>query len=371
MAAASHEAFMDVALRLGRRGLGNTWPNPSVGCVVVAQGAYGPAIIARGWTAPDGRPHAETQALARAGDLAKGARLFVTLEPCSHHGKTPPCSEAIIRAGVSHVICALEDPDKRVAGRGFAQLRSAGIRVDVGVGAETARRDLAGYLKRVQENRPFIRLKLAVSKNHKIAGEGGKQIWLTGPEVKAQVHMMRARHDAIIVGVGTVLADDPDLTCRLPGLKKFSPVRVVVDSKSGIEPVSNLCRTAHKIPLWVLTTGDAPEVKTSALAALGVEVICCQATPSGRVDLPAAMGELAKRGITRLLVEGGARLAASLLEAGLVDAADIFFSPNEIDAAGIDALYGKELSSITSSPEFSHVSTRSFGADELNSYVRA
>ncbi len=377
MAVASHEAlmnhedFMDIALRLGRRGLGNTWPNPSVGCVIVAQGAYGPAIIARGWTAPGGRPHAETQALARAGDLVKGARLYVTLEPCSHHGKTSPCSEAIIKAGIGHVVCALKDPDSRVAGRGFAQLRAAGIRVDVGIGAKTARRDLGGYLMRMNENRPFVRLKLAVSKNYKIAAEGGKQIWLTGDEVRSQVHMMRARHDAIMVGAGTVRADDPDLTCRLPGLEKFSPVRVVVDSLLGIASDSNLCRTAKQVPVWVLTTADAPEAKARELAALGVEVIFCPKGVSRQVDLPAAMGELAKRGITRLLVEGGARLAASMLEEKLIDEADIFFAPKEIDAAGVDALYGKELSAVSNSSDFTCIASRKFGDDILRCYVRS
>ncbi len=363
-------AFMQIALQLGRRGAGNTWPNPNVGCVIVAETPFGPVIVGRGWTARGGRPHAETRALEHAGAAAKGATLYVTLEPCSHFGQTPPCSSAIIKAGVKRVVCALEDPDERVAGRGLAQLRGAGIEVVLGIGAKQARRDLGGHLSRMTRHRPHLRLKLAISKNHKIAGRGGKQIRITGKQSLALVHAMRARHDAIMVGAGTVRADDPELTCRLPGLEKDQPVRVIVDTKLSLETGSKLCRSAKTVPVWVLTGENFPQDRAGPLQNCGVEILPCPLNPEGHVDLQGALEKLAEKGITSLFVEGGARLAASLLQAGLVDEADFFFSEVEIDEDGVDALCGMELETVTNSPEFSRLSTRSVGADMLHSFIR-
>ena len=370
MDANSDAAFMQIALQLGQRGAGRSWPNPCVGCVITARTPYGPEIIGRGWTARGGRPHAETMALEQAGSAARGATLYVTLEPCSHFGKTPPCSSAIIKAGISRVVCALEDPDARVAGRGFARLREAGIQVETGICARQARHDLSGHLTRITRHRPHVTLKLAISKNRKIAGSGGKQIWITGKPALARVHAMRARHDAIMVGAGTVRADDPELTCRLPGLEIDSPVRVVADSRLSLETDSKLCRQAGQIPVWVLTGEGQSSRRAAALREQGVEIITCPLNREDQVDLPAALQELAKRGITSLMVEGGARLAASLVEAKLVDEADLFFSEVEIDENGIDALYGMEIERITASPDFTLQDTFPTGADRLQIFTR-
>jgi diaminohydroxyphosphoribosylaminopyrimidine deaminase/5-amino-6-(5-phosphoribosylamino)uracil reductase len=370
MEANSDDAFMQIALQLGRRGAGITSPNPCVGCIITADSPYGPVVTGRGWTARGGRPHAETMALEQAGDAARGATLYVTLEPCSHFGQTPPCSSAIIKAGIRRVVCALEDPDERVAGRGITRLREAGIEVVMGVGAEQARRDLAGHLTRITRKRPHVRLKLAISRNRKIAGCGGKQIWITGKAALAQVHAMRARHDAIMVGAGTVRADDPELTCRLPGLEGDSPLRVVVDTNLTLKTGSKLCQGAKTVPLWVLSGQNPPEDRAENLRRCGVKIIPCPQTPEGHVDLQSALGKLAEEGITSLFVEGGARLGASLLQAGLVDEADFFFSEVEIDENGVDALYGMDLEQVTNSAQFTLLSSQSVGADILRCYVR-
>src|ERR1700674_1066315 len=223
--------FMDVALALGRRGLGNTWPNPAVGAVVVRHDAGGPVIVGRGWTPPGGRPHAETEALRRAGPAARGATLYVTLEPCSHHGRTPPCTAAIAAAGISRVVSAIEDPDGKVAGRGHALLRAGGVAVDIGGGAAPALRAHAAHIRRIGDGRPHVTLKLAVTADGKAGLAGRKPVPITGEPVRDRVHLMRAMNDAILVGIGTVLADDPQLTCRLPGMARRSPVRIVLDSQ--------------------------------------------------------------------------------------------------------------------------------------------
>src|SRR5580700_4659831 len=216
---------MRTALGLARRGLGNTWPNPAVGCVIVKDGR----VVGRGWTQKGGRPHAETEALARAGKGAKGATAYVSLEPCSHHGKTPPCAEALIAAGVSRVVAAVEDPDPRVSGRGIARLRAAGIAVEAGLCAAEAAELNAGFFCRVAQGRPLVTLKLAASLDGRIATPTGKSRWITGPAARERAHLLRAAHDAVLIGTGTALADDPQLTCRLPGLEARSPVRIVID----------------------------------------------------------------------------------------------------------------------------------------------
>src|SRR5579871_4963868 len=226
--------FMQLALVLGRRGLGRTWPNPAVGAVVVRDGV----IVGRGWTQPGGRPHAEVEALARAGEAARGATLYVTLEPCSHVGKSPPCADAIIAAGIARVVSAIEDPNPEVAGQGHAKLRGAGIKVDVGLMAEEAARAHAGHFRRIRDKRPYVIAKLAVSADDKIAGPGHKTVAITGELTNARTHLLRAQCDAILVGIGTVLADDPLLTCRLPGMEARSPARIVLDRRLRIPPKS-------------------------------------------------------------------------------------------------------------------------------------
>src|SRR5512134_1017521 len=229
--------WMGVALTLARRGLGNTWPNPSVGCVLVRDGR----VVGRGWTQPGGRPHAETEALRRAGDLARGATAYVTLEPCSHHGRTPPCCNALIAAGVARVVCAMRDPDPRVDGRGFARLREAGIEVVEGLLEAEAQALNAGFARRIREGRPFVTLKLATTLDGRIATARGESRWITGPEARREAHALRARHDAILVGSGTAVSDDPDLSCRLPGAAPVKSLRVIADARLRTPPTAQVC----------------------------------------------------------------------------------------------------------------------------------
>src|SRR5690349_20830608 len=270
------QRFMQLALSLGRRGLGRTWPNPAVGAVVVKDGV----IVGRGWTQPGGRPHAEPEALRRAGEAARGATLYVTLEPCSHFGKSPPCVDAVIASGIARVVSAIEDPNPEVAGKGHAKLRAAGITVDVGLGAAEAARDHAGHFRRIRDKRPHVILKLAVSSDDKIGAAGGKPVAITGEATRTQVHLMRARSDAILVGIGTVLADDPLLTCRLPGMEARSPVRVVLDRALRIPGDSRLVHSARATPLWVIASETAEAAAATRLGAVGAQVIRIPSNPA-------------------------------------------------------------------------------------------
>jgi diaminohydroxyphosphoribosylaminopyrimidine deaminase/5-amino-6-(5-phosphoribosylamino)uracil reductase len=361
--------FMALALALGRRGLGQTWPNPSVGAVVVRTDGDPPIIVGRGMTRAGGRPHAETEALAHAGPAASGSTLYVTLEPCSHHGKTPPCADAIVQAGVARVVSALEDPNPEVAGRGHARLRAAGILVDVGVGADVARCMHAGHIRRVRDGRPNVTLKLAVSADGKAGLAGRRPAAITGEDARARVHLMRAGHDAIMVGIGTVLADDPLLTCRLPGMKGRSPVRVVIDAGLRTPAASRLARSGRELPLWIITAAAAPAAREEALRSLGAEVLRVEGE-NGLLDLGAALGALATRGITRLMVEGGPTLGAALVKKNLVDAAVLFCSPNEIGSDGIDALEGLPLTALTHSPNLQRIGSEQAGADRIETFER-
>ncbi len=364
-AAADDRRFMALALALGRRGLGRTWPNPAVGAVLVKDGV----VIGRGWTQPGGRPHAEVEALRRAGAAARGATLYVTLEPCSHHGKSPPCADAVIAAGVARVVSALDDPNPEVAGRGHARLRAAGIAVDVGLGAAEARRDHAGHIRRMRDCRPHVLLKLAVSADGKAGAAGRKPVAITGEAARACVHLLRAQSDAILVGIGTVLADDPMLTCRLPGMAGLSPVRVVADTMLRLPLTARLVETASQTPVWLLAGAAAPEPAEAALQAAGVTVLRVPADGK-RIELDAALQALAEKGITRLMVEGGPALAASFLTADLVDAAELFLSDKIVGAGGIDALDGLPLTALTGSPRLQRVHSEGVGADRRESYER-
>ncbi len=349
---------MALALALGRRGLGRTWPNPAVGAVIVKDGI----IIGRGWTQPGGRPHAEIEALRRAREAARGATLYVTLEPCSHYGKSPPCADAIIAAGLSRVVSALEDPNPEVAGAGHARLRAAGIAVDLGIGGEEARRDHAGHIRRMRDGRPHVMLKLAVSADGKAGAPGRKPLAITGEAARERVHLLRAQSDAIMVGIGTALADDPMLTCRLSGMEKNSPVRVVLDGALRLPRGSRLAHTARDVPVWVITGAEAPRAAEDALLREGVTVLRA-AQSDGHLDLAAVLKLLAARGVTRLMVEGGPTLAAALLAADLIDEAMLFQSSKVVGTDGVEALDGLPLTALTQSPRLKCAMSEPVGAD--------
>lgn len=359
--------FMRLALTLGRRGLGRTWPNPAVGAVVVKDGV----IVGRGWTQPGGRPHAEQEALRRAGAVARGATLYVTLEPCSHFGKSPPCADAIIAAGISRVVAAIEDPNPEVAGRGHAKLRAAGIAVDVGLFAEEAARDHAGHFRRIRDRRPHVILKLAVSSDDKIAGSGHTTVAITGEAARTRVHLLRAQCDAILVGIGTVLSDDPMLTCRLPGMAGRSPVRVVLDRALRLPGSSQLVHSARQTPLWVIASEDADAPAAARLGAAGAQVIRLPPAPGAGLDLPAVLQALAEKGITRLMVEGGSRVASSFVAAGLADEIWLLRGRASIGPDGVAALDALPLSEITQSQRFALRASEALGEDTLSIYERA
>jgi diaminohydroxyphosphoribosylaminopyrimidine deaminase / 5-amino-6-(5-phosphoribosylamino)uracil reductase len=358
--------FMQLALTLGRRGLGRTWPNPAVGAVVVKDGV----VVGRGWTQPGGRPHAEPEALGRAGEAARGATLYVTLEPCSHFGKSPPCADAVIAAGIARVVTAIEDPNPLVAGQGHARLRAAGITVDVGLGAEEAARDHAGHFRRVRDKRPHVILKLAVSSDDKIAGAGHTPIAITGEAAKTRVHLLRAQCDAILVGIGTVRADDPLLTCRLPGMAARSPVRVVLDRALRTPGDSRLVHSARQTPLWLMASELAEAPAATKLTAAGAQVIRLAPATAPGLDLPAVLHALSERGITRLLVEGGSRVASSFVAAGLADEIWLLRGPNAVGPDGIAALDALPLTAITQSPAFRVRASETFDQDSLTIYER-
>ena len=367
-AKAADQRFMQLALTLGRRGQGRTWPNPAVGAVIVKEGV----IVGRGWTQPGGRPHAEPEALRRAGEAARGATLYVTLEPCSHFGKSPPCVDAVIASGIARVVSAIEDPNPEVAGQGHARLRAAGITVDVGPGAAEAARDHVGHFRRIRDKRPHVILKLAVTTDDKIAAAGRKPVAITGELAKTRVHLLRAQCDAILVGIGTVLSDDLLLTCRLPGMETRSPVRVVLDRALRISGTSRLVHSARQAPLWVMTSDLAEAPAAAKLGAAGAQVIHVAAAknPPG-LDVRAVLHALFEKGISRLMVEGGARVASSFVAAGLVDEVWLLRGPVAVGTDGIPALDALPLSAITGSPGFKVRASESLDKDILTVYERA
>jgi diaminohydroxyphosphoribosylaminopyrimidine deaminase/5-amino-6-(5-phosphoribosylamino)uracil reductase len=361
--------FMALALALGARGLGRTWPNPAVGAVIVRNDGAGPVIVGRGWTQPGGRPHAETGALQRAGEAARGATLYVTLEPCSHHGKTPPCADAIVAAGVARVVSPMVDPNPEVSGAGHWRMAEAGIVVEVGVGAEEAAIAHAGHIRRVRDGRPHVMLKLAVSADGKAGLAGRRPAAITGEAARARVHALRAMNDAVLTGIGTALADDPLLTCRLPGMAERSPVRLVLDSALRLPLESRLVTTARETPFWVVAGEAAPKERAEALQRRGAEVLSVGSS-AGRLDLAAVLHALAERGITRLMVEAGPILAAAFLAADLVDEAVLLRAPVSIGADGIDALEGRPLEALTRSERLVLTGSEMVGADTMEHYQR-
>ncbi len=362
---AADRAHMDAALLIARRGLGNTWPNPAVGCVLVRDGR----VVGRGWTQPGGRPHAETEALARAGEAARGATAYVTLEPCSHWGRTPPCCDALIKAGVARVVVATGDPDPRVDGRGLARLRDAGVIVELGLGGAEARAINAGFARRITQGLPLVTLKLATTLDGRIATAGGESQWITGPEARREAHAIRARHDAILVGSGTVLADDPELTARLPGMGRVPLARVVADARLRTPLGSKLVTTARQVPTWIATrTGQRPSTLAPYIEA-GVDILTVPRARPG-LDLAALLGALAQRGVTRVMAEGGAGLAAALLRGGFVDRIAWFHAPAIMGGDGLPAVQPLPVAMLSAMPRFTRTASRPLGADWLTELIR-
>ncbi len=323
--------FMAAAIRLSRRNAGRTGTNPSVATLIVDGNGI---IVGRGVTAKGGRPHAEPVALAEAGEHARGSTAYVTLEPCAHHGRTPPCAEALVTAGVARVVGAASDPDPRVSGQGYDILRKAGITVTEGLLADEAADVMAGYLTRSVKKRPEVILKLAVSADGMIGRIGAGQVAITGTEARARAHLLRAGAHAILIGSKTAGADDPELTCRLPGLEDRSPIRIVVGSATALEPESRLVSTARTVPVWLARAGATSDEKTEELANAGIRILATE-IEGGRVALPELMDDLAAQGIMSVLVEGGAEIACSFLADDLVDRIILFSAPVEIGNDGI------------------------------------
>ena len=360
-------APMRAALALARRGLGNVWPNPAVGCVIVKDRR----VVSRGWTQPGGRPHAEELALRQAGEAAKGATAYVTLEPCSQPGRGPACADGLIAAGVARVVAAIEDPFPRVAGTGFAKLRAAGIAVETGFCAAEAGEVNAGFLCRVAHGRPLVTLKLATSLDGRIATASGESRWITGPAARERAHLLRATYDAVLVGTGTALADDPQLTCRLPGLEHRSPVRVVVDRHLRLPPGLRLFTEAHRTPTWVATLATSDPARQAALAKAAVKIIHVAPDDADAVDLAALLRLLGDAGLTRLLVEGGGRLAASLLRTELVDRLVWMRAPLAVGGDGLPAIAALGLAALAGAPRFTLVSSETADGDVIETYRRA
>jgi diaminohydroxyphosphoribosylaminopyrimidine deaminase/5-amino-6-(5-phosphoribosylamino)uracil reductase len=358
-------SHMRAALALARRGLGTTWPNPSVGCVIVKAGR----VVGRAFTAPGGRPHAEPAALDMAGPEAMGATAYVTLEPCCHWGQTPPCTDALIAAGIARVVIAARDPDPRVDSQGIARLRAAGIAVTEGVLADDAREPLAGFALRTTQGRPLVTLKLASTLDGRIATHGGESQWITGPEARRMAHALRGRHDAVMVGVGTVLADNPELTCRIPGFRPTPVVRIVADSHLRTSLSCRLARTAGEAPTWMLIRDGADPARREAFTNLGCTVMPVQAGSAG-IDLTQAMQALGKAGLTRLLVEGGGQIAAALLRADLVDRIAWFHAPAVMGGDGWPSVQAFGIETLAAMPRFTPRHSAPFGVDRLTEFVR-
>ncbi len=365
----SDDAYMSIAVALARRGLGDVWPNPSVGCVIVRTETDGrERIVGRGRTGSGGRPHAETNALRDAGSDAKGATAFVSLEPCAHQGETPPCAQALAKAGVRRVVYAVADPDPRVSGKGADMLEQAGIGTSSSVRAIEAERVNAGFFKQATDNRPLVTLKIATTLDGKIAAHSGESKWITGQEARARAHLARAESDAIMIGSTTAIRDNPELTCRLPGLLDRTPVRIVCDGRLRLPLTSKLVETAREHPTWMVTLEDADKVRTQAFRDCGMEVIQVREDANGRPDLAIALKEIAKRGITRLLVEGGGQLHASLLSANLVDELMWFRAAKVIGGDGLPAIQSLGIDKLEDVPTFDRTGLEAIGEDLIETY---
>jgi diaminohydroxyphosphoribosylaminopyrimidine deaminase/5-amino-6-(5-phosphoribosylamino)uracil reductase len=366
--AEADQRHMRAALGLARRGLGRVWPNPAVGCVLARDGI----VVGRGWTQPGGRPHAETEALARAGAGARGATAYVTLEPCAHHGRTPPCAAALVEAGIARCVVALQDLDPRVDGGGLRMLREAGIAVELGLMEDEAAELNAGFLKRVRDGRPLVTWKAATTLDGRIATHAGESRWITGEAARRAGHMMRATHDAILVGSGTALSDDPELTCRIDGLEDRTPVRVVLDGRLRLPLTHRLVSSARATPTWMITLSAderGQEARRDAYLAAGVEVIEVAADPDGNPDLAEALATLGARGITRVLVEGGGRVAAALMRGGLIDRVVWFRAPVLIGGDGVPAIAAFGVDRMAAAPRLVRSGVSMLGDDTVETYI--
>jgi diaminohydroxyphosphoribosylaminopyrimidine deaminase / 5-amino-6-(5-phosphoribosylamino)uracil reductase len=366
MVGASDEEHMAQALSLARRGLGTTWPNPSVGTVMVAPSGE---IVGRGWTAPGGRPHAEAIALDHAGDRAEGATIYLTLEPCAHVGREGSCADAVVAARPARAVIALRDPDPRTAGRGIERLIAAGIEVREGVLAGEAEDVALGHLLRVTEGRPSLTLKLAAGADGLIPKGDGAPVWITGADARAHGHLLRARNDAILVGRGTIVADDPSLTCRLPGMSCRSPVRVVLDQRLRTPPDAKLFDDLM-VPVWLVCDADKEHAGADALQDRGAELVPVPVDAEGMLAIEDVLHTLANRGITRVLVEGGPSVARALLEAELIDEAAIYQGQRKVGEAGLQPFVTEGLDRLTASGHFTLVDSRAFGSDRMTRWRR-
>jgi diaminohydroxyphosphoribosylaminopyrimidine deaminase/5-amino-6-(5-phosphoribosylamino)uracil reductase len=355
-------AYMQMALNISRRGLGITGPNPSVGCVLVRDGH----VIGRGCTAAGGRPHAETIAITRAKN-AKGAAAYVTLEPCAHYGQTPPCAEALVEAGITRVVIATGDPDPRVSGGGIKILEEAGVKVDFGILKEQADFINQGFLQKFTKQRPLVTLKIASSADGKIAIREGTQTWITGPESRRRGHLYRANHDAIMIGIGTALTDNPILDCRIKGLEDRSPVRVLLDTNLRIPLDSKLCQTAGELPLWIMTS-CFDERKYAALEQKGIKIFCMERDDRNFIDLKMVLKTLMNQGVNRVLSEGGGKLNASLIKASLVDRLIWFKSADSVGEKGVDALYGISTNELNRYLDLSLIGSGTTGEDQWQEF---
>ncbi|MCP4314650.1 MAG: bifunctional diaminohydroxyphosphoribosylaminopyrimidine deaminase/5-amino-6-(5-phosphoribosylamino)uracil reductase RibD [Hyphomicrobiales bacterium] len=358
--------MMAAAIRYSYRNLGRTGTNPSVSTLLVRDDGDVPVIVGRGITAIGGRPHAETEAIMEAGDLAMGATAYVTLEPCAHHASTPPCAEALVRDGIKRVVSATTDPDGRVSGRGYKILEDGGIEVESDVLASDAEYAMAGYLTQRKLGRPHVTLKMAVSKDGKIGGRNAGQVTITGPVSNSASHVMRATSDVIIIGIGTALEDDPSLTCRLPGMQDRSPARLVLDRNLRLPLDSALVRSAHDFPVIIATTRPPDSEKYHQLSQAGCIILACEESGGG-IALPELLEDLAGRGYSTVLVEGGAAVAAAFLDAHLVDRIRVYLGPGVIGKDGVSA----PLTPDNMPSGFNLIATETFGADLRYEYERS
>lgn len=354
--------FMALALSLGQRGLGQTWPNPSVGAVIVHDGR----IVGRGWTQPGGRPHAEAMALAQAGENARGATAYVSLEPCSHVGKTPPCALALIEAGIQRVVCAVRDPDPRVAGRGVEMLRAAGIEVFEDVLGAQAKDAHIGFFSRIERGRPSVTLKLASSLDGRIATATGESQWITGPIARRRVHQMRACHDAVLIGGGTARDDNPSLTVRDMGART-QPVRIVASSGLNVPLSSELAQTAREIPVWMM---HGPKANPDPWVAVGAKCVSIPLDGAGQLDASELLKALGDLGLTRVFCEGGGQFAASLLNAGLVDDLVVFQAGLTLGSEGRPGVGQRDIAKLSDAVRFELASTEQIGVDSLQMWRR-
>jgi diaminohydroxyphosphoribosylaminopyrimidine deaminase/5-amino-6-(5-phosphoribosylamino)uracil reductase len=361
---------MAAAVAYARRGLGKVWPNPAVGALIVRDDGNGSRVVGRGHTQPPGGPHAEVVALRQAGDLARGATCYVTLEPCSHHGRTGPCAVALAQAGVARVVIGLLDPNPRVAGRGVEMLRAGGVDVVSGIREDLCAALHAGHVRRLVDGRPHVILKLAVSRDGFIGSPGNGQVMITGEDVFRRVHVLRAECDGILVGIGTVLEDDPGLDCRLPGMSHRSPVRIVLDTRARIPLDSRLVTTAGEAPVWVIVSADVDLERTDALTAAGCTVIRIATPRNESLDPHAALRALGQRGITRLLVEGGAGVARALVDADLADEICVSRGNVEIGQGGLLPFVDEGIELIERASRYRRVASDAVGDDIMTIYQR-